>query len=95
MADAGLIEYNFAEIASDRNNFTFNPLTQSITNLGFTENYFWVKFSLHNNTSEHLIYYLETARPITDEVELYLTDQTGKTVKQKSGDKIPFLNRVL
>ncbi|MBC7383183.1 MAG: hybrid sensor histidine kinase/response regulator, partial [Bacteroidia bacterium] len=46
-------------------------------------------------TSEHLIYYLETARPITDEVELYLTDQTGKTVKQKSGDKIPFLNRVL
>ena len=48
-----------------------NPIKPQTENddLGFTQNNFWTKTTLVNNTDAPLIYYLETARPITDVVE--------------------------
>lgn len=62
--------------------------------LGFTENNFWAMTNLVNDTDLELHYYFETARPITDVVELYIADQaTGKIKKEISGDAIAFKDR--
>ncbi|WP_418263369.1 7TM diverse intracellular signaling domain-containing protein [Flavobacterium faecale] len=62
--------------------------------LGFTDNYWWGKVSLQNATDIKLQYYLETARPITDRVELYVVDKhSGQITKSISGDKMPFHER--
>jgi len=62
--------------------------------LGFTENNFWSMTSLINTTNKELHYYFETARPITDLVELYILDQTtGKITKKVSGDAMAFKER--
>ena len=62
--------------------------------LGFTKDNYWGKLQLHNGTDAVLNYYLETARPITDVVELFTIDEaTGQIFKQQSGDNIPFSMR--
>jgi len=61
-------------------------------NLGFTSANYWVKFKLENSSNDKLIYYLETARPITDKANLFVV---GKDAIEefKSGDQIPFSER--
>lgn len=70
----------------------FKPLTSDNLNLGFTTSNYWVNFNLENTTNNPIVYYLETARPITNEANLYkLTD--SETLLLKSGDQIPFNQR--
>ncbi|MFV8367992.1 7TM diverse intracellular signaling domain-containing protein [Flavobacterium sp. LB2R40] len=62
--------------------------------LGFTKNNFWSKTELINPTNQALSYYLETARPITDLVELYSVDgETGAITKEVSGDAMKYSER--
>jgi signal transduction histidine kinase/CheY-like chemotaxis protein len=75
---------------------TFKPQSLKTDNddLGFTQNNFWTKTELKNATNVELNYYLETARPITDLVELYIVNLTsGKIKKYVSGDKMDFSQR--
>ncbi|GIZ10540.1 hybrid sensor histidine kinase/response regulator [Flavobacterium sp. UMI-01] len=75
---------------------TLNPkvLASDNDDLGFTNNYFWGKISLKNASKLDLHYYFETARPITDRVELYVVNRkAGKIIKSVSGDNIPFDQR--
>ncbi|MEC7262509.1 MAG: 7TM diverse intracellular signaling domain-containing protein, partial [Bacteroidota bacterium] len=48
------------------------------------------RFDIVYTSSKYEEYYLETARPITDVVDLYLIDANGKVSRQISGDKLPF-----
>ncbi|MDC6388241.1 7TM diverse intracellular signaling domain-containing protein [Maribacter sp. PR1] len=80
------IEY----ILENHNALSFKPMADYKTNYGFTEDQLWVKFDLENNTNEEFHAYLETARPITDVATLYLIDNIGEIIEQKSGDLIPF-----
>ncbi|WP_379763121.1 hybrid sensor histidine kinase/response regulator [Flagellimonas marina] len=91
---AGQNAYDFNEI---RNNpaLSFVPLTQIEENTGFTNDNYWLTFSLENPSSESTQYYLETGRPITDIVDLYLVDGNGKVERQYSGDKIPFAQKTV
>ena len=57
--------------------------------VGFTSDNYWMRFKLGNNTSEAKVYYLETARPVTDLVELYQISKSGTKVF-KNGDQIDF-----
>jgi hypothetical protein len=79
------------------NNYdSLNPINFKYTSdyLGFTENHFWSMTQLTNNTNAELHYYLETARPITNLVELYIVDlETGKITKEISGDGIAYKDR--
>ncbi|OAB27294.1 Signal transduction histidine kinase [Flavobacterium fryxellicola] len=75
---------------------TLDPVQLQTENddLGFTQNNFWSKTVLKNPTNATLIYYLETARPITDLVELYTIEgASGKITKKISGDAIPYSKR--
>ncbi|NYJ28478.1 hybrid sensor histidine kinase/response regulator [Allomuricauda sp. ARW1Y1] len=89
---AGEKAYNFKEIQGHKE-ADFVPLTSVKENLGFSNEYYWLQFTLDNPTEEFGNYYLETARPITDVVELFLVDENGNVKKQSSGDQIPFAKK--
>jgi signal transduction histidine kinase/ActR/RegA family two-component response regulator len=79
-----------------KNYESLNPTALKTENddLGFTQNNFWARVALHNPTTADLHYYLETALPITDLVELYMSNEaTGAITKAVSGDILPFSKR--
>ncbi|MFZ6663086.1 7TM diverse intracellular signaling domain-containing protein [Peijinzhouia sedimentorum] len=93
IADVGLVELSLEDFLARKNEFQFSKLTGANTNVGFTKNYYWLDFAIKNETAQKQYYILETARPITDLVDLYLVDGNGKISIQKSGDNMPFDNR--
>lgn len=80
----------FETILANGDNLPFKPLIDFEENYGFSEDHFWIRFQLENQTDQNLHYYLETGRPITDEVTLFVHDESNKTMIQYSGDAIPF-----
>ena len=64
-------------------------------NFGFTDAQFWTYIQLDNPTDEKIRFYLDTARPITDEVTLYLKSGLGEIFKQRSGDAMPFSQKTV
>jgi two-component system, sensor histidine kinase LadS len=74
----------------------YNPriLKNDNEDFGFTKNHFWTQTKIRNNSNTNFKYYLETARPITDVVELFVQNSTSKKIiKSISGDAIPFHKR--
>ncbi len=70
----------------------YKPITSENFSVGFTSQHYWVKFKLQNTTAERASYYLKTARPITDQVDLYQIN--GAAIKKaQSGDQLPFEDR--
>lgn len=91
--DAGQEKVSLDSLIKNESNFEFKPITQSNTNLGFTDHYYWVKFTLENPSSNPQQFYLETARPITDLADLYVFQENGQEKYYKNGDMIPFVSR--
>ena len=70
----------------------FHKLNSDNHSVGFTSNNYWVTFMLKNTTNSPRVYYLETARPITDQADLYQI--SGENITHyKSGDQISFDKR--
>jgi hypothetical protein len=71
----------------------FKPLPNANTDLGFTDEHYWLHFKVQNKTINNVTFYIETSRPIVDEADFYQI--SGKMVVnvQKSGDDIPFDER--
>ena len=65
-------------------------IKRSLANLDFTSSYFFFHFKLKNTSQEPLNLILETARPITNNVELQNVNSLELLV---SGDAIPFSNK--
>ena len=82
------------EILLDKE-LVFQNLPHENTDLGFTNNHFWIKFDIHNQTDSEKTYFLEACRPIVDLAEFYTIDKNGTISKQISGDAIPFMERSL
>lgn len=93
IADVGAQEFSVQFVAQQYAKLNFKKLKTENDDLGFTDHHFWAKFELENQAAIPLSYYLETARPITDLVELYAIDSLGKIKKSVSGDQIPFAQR--
>lgn len=91
---AGQKEYDFDEIRNNPN-LSFVPLSSLEENVGFSNDHYWLNFSLENPSPEATEYFLETARPITDVVDLYLVQDDGSVNYEQSGDKIPFAEKSL
>ncbi|MBC7845742.1 MAG: response regulator [Flavobacterium sp.] len=94
IADVGQRNFEINFVKANYN--TLKPIKLKTENddLGFTQNNFWTLTELTNPTDRSLVYYLETARPVTDLVELYLIDvASGSISKQVSGDNIPYSQR--
>lgn len=72
---------------------SFTPFPDEVTDFGFTKDQYWIRFEIHNKSDEKQTYFLETSRPITDSVSLYIISPNGKIVTQHTGDLIPFHER--
>lgn len=73
----------------------FRPLQNENTDLGFTNDNYWLHFKVKNITSDDVSYYIETSRPIVDVANFYSIKTNGTYTLQKSGDNIPFRERSL
>jgi len=71
----------------------FIGLTNENTDLGFTNDNYWLHFQVKNDMEKEIQYYIETSRPIVDFAELYQIKNNGIVQKQVSGDGIPFDRR--
>jgi signal transduction histidine kinase/CheY-like chemotaxis protein len=92
IANANHQNFSVNQVKNGNAKLNFKPLKGYFGNLGFTTNNYWLKFDLKNNTDKTILYYLKTAEPVTDNVNLYL--YTGqKLTTQKSGDKVNFNER--
>ena len=70
----------------------FNSLESDNHSVGFTTSNYWLRFRLENSSKQSKVYYLETARPITDVAELFQFGEK-EVQKFKSGDQIAFNER--
>ncbi|MGJ8667658.1 MAG: 7TM diverse intracellular signaling domain-containing protein [Patiriisocius sp.] len=89
--NAGRNDYSISEIINN-NYLKYEDLLTENHSLGFTTDFYWLKFQLKNSTDEKQSYYLETARPITDVVNLYQIDNDSIEVFT-SGDQLLFEDR--
>ncbi len=93
IVNTGKTDLSFEDFLNQQAALRFTPLTKANENLEFTSDTYWVRFSLKNITSIYQTYYFETARPITDRVDLYQIDPDGNTQVFHSGDQIRFSER--
>lgn len=89
--DVGKSDLTVNQILKD-SKLKFEPLVSENQSVGFTSDNYWVRFQLENSSDQFKIYYLETARPITDVADLYQLS-SGNIQHFKSGDQIPFSER--
>jgi serine phosphatase RsbU (regulator of sigma subunit) len=62
--------------------------------MDFTSSVFWMKLKVSNPSRRELNYYLELARPLTNQVQLFVFSKEGKLIhKFESGDDYPFDQR--
>lgn len=83
--------YNFHQIRTREN--LFERIKSNNMNIGFTNKTYWVKFRINYIAEQQEDYYLEVARPITNEVKLYHPNKHGNYQLKESGDGIIFKNR--
>lgn len=84
-------DFSFQDIVQT-DSLEFKPLESDNYSVGFTSDNYWVRFRLQNTSDDKKVYYLETARPVTDYAYLYQIENNG--LKQfSSGDQIPFNER--
>ena len=85
--------YSLKDILDRESTLDFQQLKKPITDLGFTDKTFWLRFSLENEANLPRTLYLETARPITDVVHLYQLSNGEIISDQLNGDMIKFEDR--
>lgn len=95
IANVGTQTLSLDQVRNGKLNHAFKPLSGKLGNLGFTDDTYWIKFDLANNLDIPLQYYLETAEPVTDNVNLYLVDEHGNAIVQRSGDNLDFSRRTV
>jgi signal transduction histidine kinase/CheY-like chemotaxis protein len=81
------------KLLAEQDKLGFQPVKTENNDLGFTTDHYWVRFQLVNRSGNELEYYLETARPITDFVELYTIAPNGQISKAISGDHVKCSDR--
>ena len=90
-AENGDITIN--SILEDDNHLEFIPLTSENQSVGFSTDNYWLTFDLENSSNTSEIYYLQTARPVTDVANLFQVANKNNITKFKSGDAIAFSER--
>ena len=93
IADVGQKSMDVNYVIANYNSLNPKKLLTENDDLGFTQNHFWSKTEIKNLTNSKLNFYLETARPITDLVELFIVDSSGKITTKISGDNLLYSKR--
>ncbi len=78
------------ELLISKDTLEFKSLSHLGSDVGFTVDNYWIHFSISNRTNDAQVYFLQTARPVTDVVNLYLIDKTGQIISKNNGDVMPY-----
>jgi len=95
IANVGNDIFSITQVIQKDSTLNYRFLTGNFGNLGFTNDNYWLKFKLRNDLSVPLTYYLETAEPVTNNVDCYFIDEKGKIEVQNSGDNLHFSDRAV
>lgn len=71
----------------------FQPLKGEYANLGKNNSVWWFKLRLVNSLEHPLGGYLEVNYPLLDDLQVYLVNPQGQTLRQESGDHFAFAQR--
>ncbi len=93
ITNVGDAVFSIEEFLAQENEYVFDKIEGANTNLGFTKDNYWLKFTLSNVTDKPLSVFFETGRPITDIIELHQINASGEIYSQVNGDLIPFDKR--
>ncbi|MDN3586289.1 7TM diverse intracellular signaling domain-containing protein [Pedobacter aquatilis] len=88
--NTGNEKISFDNILQNSHKLKFTPLNGKLGNLGFTADNYWLKFQIENTLDRPILYYLQTAEPVTDNVNLYLIGKNSLLEVQKNGDNLAF-----
>ncbi|WP_299249019.1 hybrid sensor histidine kinase/response regulator [uncultured Lacinutrix sp.] len=86
-------DININSILEDESNLEFTTLTSENQSVGFSTDNYWLTFDLENSSNTPEIYYLQTARPVTDVANLFQVANKNNITEFKSGDAIAFSER--
>ena len=81
-------------VLNNANQLNFKEISEK-PNISFTSKHYWLTFDIHNTTNNLKTYYLETARPIIDNVECYIINAKGEIETQLSGDNLPLSEKAI
>ncbi|GGI23591.1 hybrid sensor histidine kinase/response regulator [Pedobacter mendelii] len=95
LADVGTKNLSIQQILTNKNKIKFKKQSGKLSSLGFTSNNYWLTFAIKNELSTPILYYLETAEPVTNNTNLYLINKNGKIQKQFNGDNLDFNMRTV
>lgn len=79
-------------ISSRESEKIFKPSHAKVPAFGFTRSTIWLRFSVDNKSLAAEEYYLEIQNPILDEVDFYIPEKEGFSLKQ-AGDHTRFSSR--
>ena len=74
---------------------SFTPSTTESPGFGFTNSAYWLRFSVTSTLQETIHYYLESAYPLLDHIDLYSPTGSNQFAVTKAGDQLPFSARKL
>lgn len=86
-------DININSILEDESNLEFTTLISENQSVGFSTDNYWLTFDLENSSNTPEIYYLQTARPVTDVANLFQVANKNNITEFKSGDAIAFSER--
>lgn len=90
ISNVGNASFTIQEFLTIQDTLKFEAITGPNSNLGFTKDNYWLKFTLKNISNRDLSLFFETGRPITDIIELHQVDESGFISSQITGDLLPF-----
>ena len=82
--------YTFDEIKEKSEQGLFSPLDKDHSKFGFTNNIFWIKVHVKNNTSTTKQQILELNYPSLDAIDIYELEEQKLIIKKKLGDLRPY-----
>jgi len=82
--------YTFDEIKEKSEQNLFLPLDKDHSKFGFTNDIFWIKAHIKNNTSTNREQILELNYPSLDAIDIYELNERKLDIKKKLGDLRPF-----
>ena len=82
--------YTFAEIKEKSEEGLFSPLDKDHSKFGFTDNIFWIKVHVKNNTSTTKQQILELNYSSLDSIDIYELEKQKFILKKELGDLRPY-----
>lgn len=73
----------------------YKKASNNVENLDFTTSAFWFRFKVKNELPKDILFFLETARPLTNKVVLYQVNNGRVLRKMMNGDNIPYSERAI